>query len=88
MQLNRTQFEYLDDDVRVQLEGFRPGMYVRIELRQMPCELVTNFDATYPIVVGGLQPGEENIGFVNVRTSTRNSRRKYDTIKHFVDTRR
>lgn len=64
--MNRKQFEGLDDEVRVKLEGYRPGMYVRIELTKMPCELVTNFDPTYPIVVGGLQPGEENVGFVNV----------------------
>lgn len=64
--LNRTQFEGLDDDVRVQLEGYRPGMYVRIEVAQIPSELVTNFDPNYPLLIGGLQPGEENIGFVHV----------------------
>lgn len=66
LQLNRTQFEGLEDDVRVQLEGYRPGMYVRIELNKVPCELVTNFDPTFPLIVAGLQPGEESIGFVNV----------------------
>uniref|UniRef100_A0A1B6KVB2 Bms1-type G domain-containing protein n=1 Tax=Graphocephala atropunctata TaxID=36148 RepID=A0A1B6KVB2_9HEMI len=66
-ELNRSQFDGLDDAVRVQLEGFRAGMYVRLELQQMPCELVQHFDPTYPLIVGGLQPGEENVGYLKVR---------------------
>lgn len=66
-QLNQKEFDGLDDEMRVQLEGYRPGMYVRVELGKMPCELVTNFDPTYPIILGGLMPGEENIGYVQSR---------------------
>lgn len=68
-ELNKTQFEGLDDTIRVQLEGYRPGMYVRIEVAQVPSVLVTNFDPCYPLLIGGLQPGEENIGFVHVSTA-------------------
>ncbi|CAB3363683.1 Hypothetical predicted protein [Cloeon dipterum] len=67
-QLNQKEFEHMDDEMRVQLEGYRPGMYVRVELTNMPCEMITNFDPNYPIILGGLNPGEENIGYVQART--------------------
>ena len=31
-QLNQSEFQDMDDEVRVQYEGFRPGMYVRVEV--------------------------------------------------------
>ncbi|CAL1681454.1 unnamed protein product [Lasius platythorax] len=65
--INKSEFEGLDDDVRVQLEGYRPGMYVRLELEAVPCELITHLDPTYPIIIGGLLHGEENIGYVQAR---------------------
>ncbi len=61
-QLNRSEFADLDDSQRVEYEGFRPGMYVRIEINTVPCELVSNFDPAYPIVLGGVQAGEDQIG--------------------------
>lgn len=66
-QLNKSEFENMEDDVRVQIEGFRPGMYVRIEFEKVPAEFVNHFDPTYPLLIGSLNMGEENVGYVNVR---------------------
>ncbi|KAJ3155122.1 Glycoside hydrolase 2 (Mannanase, beta-galactosidase) [Geranomyces variabilis] len=61
--------EFMDDDLnlRAQVEGYRPGAYVRIILKDMPCEFIENFDPTYPVIVGGLLAAEENFGFMQVR---------------------
>lgn len=68
IQLNRAEFEDQDDEARVQYEGFRPGMYVRIEIENVPCEFVLNFDPHYPIILGGLGNSEGNVGYVQVGT--------------------
>lgn len=66
-QLNRAEFEDQDDEARVQYEGFRPGMYVRIEIENVPCEFVLNFDPHYPIILGGLGNSEGSLGYVQMR---------------------
>ncbi|XP_033758019.1 ribosome biogenesis protein BMS1 homolog [Pecten maximus] len=66
-ELNRAEFENMDDDVRVGYEGFRPGMYVRVEVNDIPCEFVTNFDASYPVILGGLLNVESNVGYLQTR---------------------
>jgi ribosome biogenesis protein BMS1 len=63
---NRMEFDKMDDETRVQYEGFRPGMYVRVQINNMPCEFVNNFDAKYLVICGGLV-NESNIGYVQVR---------------------
>ncbi|KAA8581152.1 hypothetical protein FQN60_002733 [Etheostoma spectabile] len=66
-ELNRAEFADVDDETRVQYEGFRPGMYVRLEIPSLPCEFVTNFDPHYPIILGGLGSSEGNVGYLQMR---------------------
>ncbi|XP_073684283.1 ribosome biogenesis protein BMS1 homolog [Garra rufa] len=66
-ELNRQEFVDMDDEARVQYEGFRAGMYIRVEIPALPCEFVTNFDPHYPIILGGLGPSEGNVGYLQMR---------------------
>ncbi|GIZ36790.1 hypothetical protein CKM354_000025700 [Cercospora kikuchii] len=65
--LNRKEFEDLDEATRVRAEGYRAGTYARLILSDVPVEFVENFDARFPLLIGGLQPTEERMGFVQVR---------------------
>ena len=65
--LNRKEVQSLDENARTAIEGFPPGSYLRIEVERAPCEMVENFDPTYPIIIGGLLGMEERFGFVQVR---------------------
>lgn len=66
--LNRAEFEgIVDPEARALVEGYRPGQYVRIELTNVPCEMIEHFDPSYPIIVGGLLPAEQRFGYVQIR---------------------
>ncbi|KAJ7459701.1 GTP binding protein [Mycena latifolia] len=67
LQLNLDEFKDVSAEARALVEGFRPGTYVRIELVDVPCEMIEHFDPAYPIIVGGLLPAEERFGYVQVR---------------------
>jgi ribosome biogenesis protein BMS1 len=67
LRLNNDEFEGVDAESRALVGGYRPGSYVRIELADVPCEMIEYFDPTYPIIVGGLLPAEERLGYVQVR---------------------
>jgi hypothetical protein len=47
--------------------GARPGAYVRVQLEGVPKEFLEHFDLRFPVVLGGLLPHEQNLGFVRVR---------------------
>lgn len=66
-ELNKKEFANLDENLRIQIEGHRAGLYVRIGFKNVPCEFVNNFDPSYPILIGGLNLSEENIGYVNCK---------------------
>ncbi|CAL4914250.1 unnamed protein product [Urochloa decumbens] len=63
-QMNILELNDLDEDTRVEIEGFRTGTYVRLEVHGVPFELVEHFDPCHPILVGGIGLGEENTGYM------------------------
>ncbi|OBZ81325.1 Ribosome biogenesis protein bms1, partial [Choanephora cucurbitarum] len=67
LEMNRLEFENDDLHTRAMVEGYRPGSYVRLLIKNMPCEFVKHFDPTYPVLVGGLLPTEDQFGWVQVR---------------------
>ncbi|KAF9980264.1 Glycoside hydrolase 2 (Mannanase, beta-galactosidase) [Mortierella antarctica] len=75
-QINEAEFEDDDPTTRAMVEGFRPGTYVRILLKDMPCEFIQHFQPEYPIIMGGLLPAEENFGFIQVRIKKHRWHRK------------
>jgi ribosome biogenesis protein BMS1 len=67
LDINKAEFEILDERQRVNVEGFRAGMYARVIIEGVPSEFVTGFNARMPIIVGGLSATEDRFGFVQVR---------------------
>ncbi|MCJ1478091.1 Glycoside hydrolase 2 (Mannanase, beta-galactosidase) [Lambiella insularis] len=65
--INRGEFDSLDKDSRIRVEGHKAGTYARIVLENVPCEFTESFNPRYPIIVGGLAPTEERFGFVQIR---------------------
>jgi ribosome biogenesis protein BMS1 len=65
--INRNEFEQLDGQSRVRVEGYRAGTYARIILESVPYEFAATFSPRYPIIIGGLAPTEDRFGFVQVR---------------------
>ncbi|ALC44919.1 CG7728 [Drosophila busckii] len=66
-ELNKSEFAHLDNELRIQIEGYRAGLYVRLGFNNLPAEFVDNFDASYPVLVGALNMTEENVGYVNCK---------------------
>lgn len=65
-QMNIAELRDLDETTRTEIEGFRTGTYVRLEIHQVPYEMVEYFDPRHPILVGGIAGAEENVGFMQV----------------------
>lgn len=53
--------------IRAEMEGHNPGVYLRIVLDRVPCELVQHFDPATPLLLGGLLAGEETMGYLHAR---------------------
>lgn len=67
-QMNIAELDDLDETTRLEIEGFRTGTYLRLEVHNVPYEMVEFFDPCHPILVGGIGFGEENVGYMQVRS--------------------
>ncbi|KAF2821126.1 DUF663-domain-containing protein [Ophiobolus disseminans] len=67
LDINRAEFDQLDELSRVRVEGHKAGTYVRIVLENVPYEFSAHFNPRSPILIGGLTPTEERFGFVQIR---------------------
>ncbi|RZC50144.1 hypothetical protein C5167_018575 [Papaver somniferum] len=66
-QRNIDELKDLDELTRPEIEGFRTGAYLRLEVHSVPYEMVQNFDPCHPILIGGISLGEENAGYMQAR---------------------
>lgn len=67
LEINKAEYEEMDQETRTKIEGYRAGSYVKIVFDNLPCEFVENLDPEYPIVLGGLLATESRFGIMNVR---------------------
>ncbi|OCK76802.1 DUF663-domain-containing protein [Lepidopterella palustris CBS 459.81] len=67
LNINRAEFDQMDETSRVRVEGLKAGTYARIIVERVPYEFSSNFNARFPVIIGGLTPTEERFGFVQVR---------------------
>lgn len=64
--MNIAELNVLDEATRLEIEGFQTGTYLRLEIHDVPFEMVEHFDPCHPILVGGIGLGEENVGYMQV----------------------
>lgn len=74
------ELDGLDEEARIALEGVRPGLYVRLELQDVPVEFVKYFDPDNPVVIGGLKPSDDE-GKTYLRARVRRHRFKRGVLK-------
>ncbi|KAJ5792409.1 Ribosome biogenesis protein bms1 [Penicillium pulvis] len=67
MDINRAEFDNLDEATRARAEGYKAGTYARIVLENVPYEFVDKFSPRFPVIVGGLAPTEDRFGYVQIR---------------------
>lgn len=75
-QRNIAELNDLDEETRLEIEGFQTGTYLRLELHDVPYEMVEHFDPCDPILVGGIGLGEEHVGYMQARLKRHRWHRK------------
>lgn len=67
MKRNHEEFGTEGERSRLRHEGFRQGIYCRIRIDGIPASFLNNYNPEQPLVIGGLTPQENNLGFVRCR---------------------
>lgn len=67
LDINKEEFETLDERQRAAVEGYRAGKYAKVVLEGVPAEFVKMFNARRPIVIGGLSATEDRFGYLQIR---------------------
>lgn len=67
LEINKAEYEQMDEASRIKIEGYTAGSYVKLVFSNIPCEFVENLQPEYPLVLGGLLPTESRFGIMNVR---------------------
>ncbi|KAF2861653.1 DUF663-domain-containing protein [Piedraia hortae CBS 480.64] len=65
--INEAEMSQLPEHARVLTEGYKAGSYVRLTLSNVPYEFIQHFNPSIPLIVGGLNPTEEKMGFITTR---------------------
>ncbi|CAJ1965988.1 unnamed protein product [Cylindrotheca closterium] len=65
--MNESEFGEEGERARLRHEGFRQGLYCRIQIDGVPHSFVKNFNPNLPLVIGGLTPQETNLGLTRCR---------------------
>ncbi|KAK9464961.1 hypothetical protein V1512DRAFT_277839 [Lipomyces arxii] len=76
LEINRAEFDEMDENTRQRIEGFRAGVYVRLVINSIPCEFIDTFDPKFPVILGSLLASEDRFGFVQVRLKRHRWHRK------------
>ncbi|KAH0905795.1 hypothetical protein HID58_037622 [Brassica napus] len=66
-QMNLLELNDLDEDTRIEIEGYRTGTYLRLEIHNVPYEMVDFFDPCHPVLIGGIGFGEDSAGYMQAR---------------------
>ena len=69
-QINIGELNKRDEATRLEVEGYRTGTCLRLEVHDVPFEMVEYFNSYHPVLVGGIGLGEENVGYMQVRNCT------------------
>ena len=67
LDINRVEFDQMDELSRIRIEGHKAGTYARLVLENVPYEFCANFNPRFPILIGGLSSTEDRFGFVQIR---------------------